>query len=45
MIRKKLAAVPVEKGNWISFGIICAWLGFVLGWIAQPNYQCAMWFN
>ena len=42
MIRKKLAAVPVEKGNWVSFGIICAWLGFVL-W--QPNYNCAAWFN
>lgn len=37
MIRKKLAAVPVEKGNQVSFAILWAWLGFVLAWIMHPG--------
>ena len=42
MIRKKLSAVPVEKGNWVSFGVICGYFGYVLGFASQP--VCAMWF-
>jgi len=42
MIRKKLAEVPVEKGNQVSYAILCGWLGFVIGWVTHP--ECACWF-
>jgi hypothetical protein len=41
MIRRKLAEVPVERGNWVSFAIICGYIGYVIGWVTQPT--CAMW--
>lgn len=43
MIRRKLAEVPVEKGNWVSFGLICGWIGFAIGW-ATSHANCAMWW-